>query len=102
MLSMTSVTCLGQCAYKHNSPKALTCLYDKFCGISAVPRRENELYGILEVLYDAMQYAVWGSDYSVKERHVTFSGLRFPEDASPKLMELVKNKIREKNHVGPF
>lgn len=95
----TSVTCLGQCAYKHNSTKALTCLYDKFCEISAVPRRENELYGILEVLYDAMQYAVWGSDYSVKERHVTFGGLRFPEDASPKLMELVKKKIREKNHV---
>ncbi len=46
MLS-TSIQCLGQCAYKNNSVK-LTCLYDNFCKISAVPRKENELYSILE------------------------------------------------------
>ena len=91
----TSIISLGECAFKNNSIKALTCLYDNFCKIVAVPRRENELYDILEVLYNALQYAIWGNDYSVKERYITFSKLRFPEDANPKLIEIVKSKIKE-------
>ncbi len=64
----TSIQCLGQCAYKNNSVK-LTCLYDNFCKISAVPRKENELYSILENLYGALQYAIWGDNFTVKERY---------------------------------
>lgn len=90
----TSIESLGECAFKNNSTKALTCLYDNFCKIAAVPRRENELYDILEVLYNALQYAIWGNDYSAKERYVTFSKLRFPEDTNPKLIELIKSKIK--------
>lgn len=92
----TSAVCLGECAFKNYSTRALTCLYDNFCKIAEVPRRENKLYDILEVLYNALQYAIWGNDYSVKGRYVTIGKLKFPEDANPQLMKLVKDKIQNK------
>lgn len=53
-----SVQALGECAYKNNSQKVLTCLHENFCKISAVPRKDNEQYEVLDILHNALQYAV--------------------------------------------